>query len=101
MKRPRRIISAIAWWLHGIAKGAKDDRIEGAQRAMLNELFNDHYVNRKDIYKINFIRGIFFGLGSALGGTLAIAILVWMLALFVDFPLVGEYFRDAQNTILP
>lgn len=66
---------------------------------MLEELFNDWYFRRHEIYKMNFIRGLFFGFGSAMGGTLLIAILLWIISLFVNFPLVGDLFQDAQDTL--
>ena len=46
-----------------------------AQRVVLEELFNDLYRNRVRIYKVNFVRGILFGAGSALGGTIVIALI--------------------------
>ena len=72
---------------------------DDAHEAMLEEAYNDLYRNRKRIYQVNFFRGIFFGAGSALGGTIVIALIVWLLSLFVNFPLIGEYFKDAMNTI--
>lgn len=66
---------------------------------MLEELFNDFYLRRRDVYKMNFVRGLFFGFGSALGGTLLIALLLWIVSLFVNFPVVGDVFRDAQDTL--
>lgn len=76
-----------------------DDQAKGASSAMAEELFYDLYKDRKKIYKINFFRGIFFGVGSVLGGTIVIAVLVWMLSLFVHLPVIGDTFKDAQNTI--
>ncbi len=70
-----------------------------AQRTVLEELFNDLYRNRIRIYKINFVRGLLFGAGSALGGTLILALIVWVLSLFVNLPVVGELFQDAQHSI--
>lgn len=72
---------------------------DNAQEAMLEEAYNDLYRNRRRIYRVNFFRGIFFGAGSALGGTIVIAIIVWMLSWFVNFPLIGQYFEDAKNSI--
>ena len=76
-----------------------EEKARGAEKALLEELFNDYYKNRKKIYRMNFVRGIFFGFGGALGGTVVIALLVWLLSLFVDFPLIGELIKDAQNTL--
>ena len=70
-----------------------------AKKVVLEELFNDIYHNRKLIYKVNFIRGIVFGAGSVLGGTIVIALIVWILSLFVNAPLVGEFFEGARDTI--
>ena len=70
-----------------------------AQRVVLEELFNDLYRNRVRIYKVNFVRGILFGAGSALGGTIVIALIVWLLSLFVNIPVIGNLFEDAQHSI--
>lgn len=61
---------------------AKTDQAKGSASAILEELFNDFHRNRKDIYVMNLVRGIFFGFGSVIGGTLVIALLVWILSLF-------------------
>lgn len=70
-----------------------------SKKVVLDELFNDLYNDRTRIYKMNFIRGILFGLGSAIGGTVAIAIVVWLLSLFVNVPLLGDLFQGAQTSI--
>lgn len=58
-----------------------DDNEKGSRQALLEEPFNDFNRNRYEIYKINFFRGIFFGFGSLLGGTMLIVLLVWVLNL--------------------
>ena len=60
-------------------KRVRDDNERGAREAMLEQLFNDFNRSRFTVYKFNFIRGIFFGLGSVLGGTVVLALLVWLL----------------------
>lgn len=84
---------------HRASERVKHDQAKGAQQTMLEELFNDFYLRRRDVYKMNFVRGLFFGFGSALGGTLLIALLLWIVSLFVNFPVVGDVFRDAQDTL--
>ncbi len=59
----------------------RNDNERGARQAVLEELFNDFNRNRFSIYKFNFFRGIFFGLGSVLGGTVVLGLLVWLLNL--------------------
>lgn len=77
----------------------KTTQAKSAQKTMLEELFNDLYANRTQIYKLNFFRGIFFGLGSVLGGTIVLALLVWIISLFVNFPVIGNFFEQTQQTL--
>lgn len=71
-KKHNNIFARISQRLH-------DDNEKGSRQALLEELFNDFNRNRYEIYKINFFRGIFFGFGSLLGGTMLLALLVWAL----------------------
>ena len=66
---------------------------------VLEELFNDLHNDRKRIYKLNFVRGIVFGLGSAIGGTVAVALVLWIASLFVNFPVVGQLLESTQQSI--
>lgn len=77
----------------------QEQKEQSAQEAVLQDLFQDMYRERKKIYKVNFFRGIFFGLGTFLGGTLMVAFVVWLLSFFVQIPVIGDYFHDAQQTI--
>ena len=78
---------------------ADEKKFKATSEEVLQELFHDMYVHRKRIYKVNFFRGIFFGLGSFLGATLLVAVLIWILSLFVNLPVIGDYFHQAQQSI--
>ena len=86
-----------------IAKKVKDriksDNERGARENFLEDLFHDFHRNRVQVYKMNFIRGIFFGFGSVIGGTLVIALLAWVLSFFVAIPGIGDQIEKAQQTI--
>ena len=69
-----------------LAKKIKKENELGARRAILEDLFYDFHTSRKDIYVMNFFRGIFFGVGSVLGGTVVVALVVWILSWFADIP---------------
>lgn len=58
----------------------------GARRAILEDLFYDFHRSRREVYWMNFIRGVFFGVGSVLGGTIVIALIIWLLSLLTDIP---------------
>lgn len=55
-----------------------------ARRALIEDLFYDIYKSRRRIYHVNFVRGLYFGFGSVLGGTLLVALLIWILGQFSD-----------------
>jgi hypothetical protein len=64
-----------------LKKQVKDGNEKGARESVLEDLFNDFNRSRFTIYKFNFFRGIFFGLGSVLGGTVVIALIIGVLNL--------------------
>jgi len=48
---------------------------------------------------MNFVAGIFKGLGILIGMTVVLAVLIWMITKMVDFPLIGQYFLDLKNML--
>ena len=70
-----------------------------AHRSLIEELFNDYYDDRRNVYKMNFIRGIFFGLGTVIGGTIVVAVIVWGLSFFVDIPGIGDTAQQVQQSL--
>ncbi len=77
----------------------KHDQAMGARRTVIEELFNDYYKDRVNVYKVNFLRGIFFGLGSVLGATVLVALAIWLLSLFVDLPVIGDAVQQTQDSL--
>ncbi len=72
----------------------KQDAEVGARKALLEQLFYDFNSSRVKIFWLNFFRGIFFGVGSVLGATLVVAVIVSVLSLFADLPgVLGEFVR--------
>lgn len=58
------------------------------------------YLNSgKRIFWVNFKAGVARGLGMTIGMTVILGVFVWVLALLVDLPVVGEYFADAKQYI--
>jgi len=78
----------------------KENNETGARRAILEDLFSDFNKSRAQVYKMNFFRGIFFGLGSVIGGTIVIALLVWALSLLTDIPGgIGDFIQYIVDTV--
>lgn len=80
-----------------VASSKKRDTAD--REAVLDDLFQDMYRNRRRVYSMNFKRGLFFGLGSAIGSTFILALVVWVLSWFVDFPVVGEWLNSIKDSI--
>lgn len=72
----------------------------GARRAILEDLFYDFNKSRARVYKMNFGRGFFFGIGSVLGATIGIALLVGILSLLTDIPgWTGDFIQYIVDTV--
>lgn len=85
---------------------AKNKKVENLSKAeyerlgrMLESIFEGGYVNHHRIYRMNLLRGMFFGLGSVIGGTLVIACILWILTLFSEVPLIGDVTETVRQTI--
>lgn len=86
--------------LNKIKRHMKNSNEKGARQTVLEELFNDFNRDRFTIYKMNFFRGIFFGLGSVLGGTVVIALIVGILNLTGQLvPGVAGFAKDISEVM--
>ena len=47
----------------------------------------------------NFVAGIFRGLGTIIGASAFIALIAWVLTLFVDIPLIGEHAANIKTIV--
>lgn len=77
----------------------KDDQAQAGARGFLEDLFDDYYRQRYKVYWMNLVRGIVFGFGSVIGGTLMIALVLWVLTFFNDLPFVGTFSEKIQHSI--
>ncbi len=73
-------------------KTAKHDRYVTTE--IIDELYYDFSRNRRKVYWINFVRGIFFGLGVFIGGTVVVAALIAIMAWLANFfPTFADFFN--------
>lgn len=78
----------------------KQENELGARRAVLEDLFYDFHRSRAQVYWLNFTRGIFFGVGSVIGGTLVVAFVIWLLSLLTDIPGgLGDFIQYIVDTV--
>ena len=57
------------------------------------KLTGNQWVKKKDIVLANFVGGVAWGLGSVIGATIFVAVLVWILNLLGLFDFVKDYFQ--------
>jgi len=85
-----------------ISDKIKVDNERGARQGIIEDLFVDFNRSKSQVYWMNFFRGIFFGIGSVLGGALIIALSALILGMFVDLPGgVGDFVQrvlEAMNS---
>lgn len=73
---------------------------KNARRNLIEELFYDFHSSRRQVYVMNFFRGLFFGFGSVLGATLLVALLIWVLGLFGGiFPPLADFINNLTDTV--
>jgi hypothetical protein len=83
-----------------ILKKINKDNENGARHAVIEDLFYDFYRHKHQVYWMNFTRGLFFGVGSVLGGTVIIAILIGVLSHLVDLPGgIGSFIQYVVDTV--
>ena len=78
----------------------KESAERSARRKLLEELFYDFYRSRGQVYWINFVRGLFLGFGTIVGGTVIVTLLIWLLGMFAGwFPGIGDYIFELIKAI--
>lgn len=71
-----------------------------ARRKLIEELFYDFYKSRHHVYWVNFVRGLCFGLGTIIGGTVVVAFLIWLLGQLAGLmPWIGDYIQEIIHAI--
>lgn len=78
--------------------GLSDKEYERIGRGLENVIIAGRFDKRR-LFWFNFLRGVFFGIGSAIGATLIIATAIYVLNLFSELPWVGQLFENFRGTV--
>ena len=62
-------------------------------------IYETNYKNRKRAYWFTFFKGIIYGFGIFLGGTIVVALLLWGLNFFEQVPLLSPIVEKLNNVI--
>lgn len=88
-KRPNKLVKKII-----------RDNENGARQAVIEDLFFDFHRSRRQVYAMNFWRGMFFGIGSVIGVTLFVVLSVWVLGKTADiFPPLADFVNRLIETM--
>lgn len=83
-----------------MAKKAKKPDIDtDAAAKALEYLFAAGYVDKKRLYFNNFVRGIFFSIGSIVGVAIAVTTILWILSFFNGLPFINEISHAIENSV--
>ncbi len=66
---------------------------------MVQNIYDSGYVDRNTVFKMSFLKGLAAGVGSVVGATIVVALLLWVLNLFESVPLVGPLTEKLQDTV--
>lgn len=72
-------------------------RIEFAKQ--LEYFYETSRADLKKILAFSFLKGIATGLGVAIGGTIVVALLLWVLSQFNGLPFVGDISKAAEQSV--
>lgn len=83
-------------------KDEKRKRHEELGKALEATLVSDYVEllasTKKQIF-LSFIRGIFTGLGTVIGATIVVSLLIYVLNWFGAVPVIGDYFSGTSDSI--
>jgi hypothetical protein len=57
------------------------------------------FQNKRQLYKVSFVRGIIAGLGTVIGATIVVALLLYLLSILGTIPFIGDIADSARETI--
>lgn len=69
----------------------------------IGKLLEDMYMANTDfrakVLWFSFLRGLFYGLGIFIAGTLVVGVIIWILGLFDSIPLIGPLIEKIINNL--
>jgi hypothetical protein len=72
---------------------------EKAAVQALEYLLAAGYVSKKRLYIENFLRGVFFSVGTIIGAAVVVTLLLWILSLFDNVPFVSDVINNINRNI--
>ena len=79
----------------------QNSRSKSSNRLAVNGLedFVNYVSSPWRVIWVNFVIGIFRGLGAVVGASIVIAIIIWLLGLSTNIPLLGQYTKEIDQVV--
>lgn len=58
---------------------------------MIEDIVASNHANKMRFFWFTFFKGIIYGLGIFIGGTIVVALVIWLLTQFNDAPIIGPF----------
>ena len=65
----------------------------------LQTFYDSGYVNRNQAFLFSFLKGMASGAGAFIGGTILIALLLWVLSRFNHLPIIGPLTNTINHSL--
>ena len=65
----------------------------------LKTFYEMGYVSKRQALIFSFLKGVLGGAGAFIGGTLVIALFIWVLSIFSEAPIIGEIAKEIQDSL--
>lgn len=65
----------------------------------LQQFYNLGFINKKQALLFSFYKGIAYGFGIIIGGSVVVGFLLWFLSKFGQVPLIGHFTNSVRQTI--
>lgn len=65
----------------------------------LEYLFASKHLSKRRLYLENFLRGMFFSMGTVIGLAVCATVVLWVLSLFDSMPFVREISKAIENSL--
>ena len=65
----------------------------------LENIYLTGYINKKEMLKMSFLKGLVTGLGGVIGATIVVALVFWILSLFDSVPFVGPVLEKLETNV--
>jgi hypothetical protein len=66
---------------------------------MIENIYLSGYIDKNQMYKTSFLKGLVTGLGGVLGATIVVGLLLWVLSFFNRVPLIGPITEQIKETV--